>query len=276
MAMAARRLLSFHLRPPAYPLAAISVPHRRKHEAVACRAAGGKSKARAKARDGRRQQGRALEEHLKRRTRSDAAFDSDLYRRHIHSQHVPVMLGEVLAAFRRPLPLRSFVDCTLGAAGHSLAMMEAHPEMELYIGMDVDPSALKIGQNHIEAFLVSRADNGGDDQDTLQGALRAYTHVKNFKYIKHVLSGVDEDLIVGSSGVDGILIDLGMSSMQVNRSDRGFSVLQDGPLDMRMDPKATLKAEDILNFWPELELGQGACQTYPKNVYWFRRKARLD
>uniref|UniRef100_A0A0A9HPW4 S-adenosyl-methyltransferase mraw n=1 Tax=Arundo donax TaxID=35708 RepID=A0A0A9HPW4_ARUDO len=47
-----------------------------------------------------------------------------------------------------------------------------------------------------------------------------------------------------------------MSSMQVNRSNRGFSVLQDGPLDMRMDPKATLSAEDILNSWPELEVGR--------------------
>lgn len=127
--------------------------------------------------------------------------------------------------------------------------------MELHVGMDVDPSALEIGQRHIEAFLASSAaEEGGED--ALQGTLRAYTHVKNFKYIKHVLGGVDESLADGSSGVDGILIDLGMSSMQVNRSDRGFSVLNDGPLDMRMDPKATLTAEDILNSWPELEVGR--------------------
>uniref|UniRef100_A0A0E0JVB0 Uncharacterized protein n=1 Tax=Oryza punctata TaxID=4537 RepID=A0A0E0JVB0_ORYPU len=244
MAMAARRLLAFHLRPPAHPLAAaIAAPHRRrKHDAVACRAAAGKGKSKARARDkdgNKRQQRRVQEEHLKRRTRSGAAFDADLYRRHSHSQHVPVMLGEVLAAFRRPLPLRSFVDCTLGAGGHSLAMMEAHPEMELYIGMDVDPSALEIGRSRIEAFLANRETNG-DDEDASQRTLRAYTHAKNFKYIKHVLGSVDENIAVGTSGVDGILIDLGMSSMQVNRSDRGFSVLQDGPLDMRMDPKGSL------------------------------------
>ncbi|RLM79054.1 ribosomal RNA small subunit methyltransferase H [Panicum miliaceum] len=127
-------------------------------------------------------------------------------------------------------------------------MVEAHPEMELYVGMDVDPTALEIGRGHIEAFLAGREANGGE--------LRAYTHVKNFKYIKQVLGSLDESLAVGSSGVDGILIDLGMSSMQVNRSNRGFSVLQDGPLDMRMDPKATLRAEDILNSWPELEVGR--------------------
>ncbi|KAF7083432.1 hypothetical protein CFC21_087225 [Triticum aestivum] len=258
MATAARRLVPFHLRPPgARPLAAVAAaPHSRKRDAVSCKSTG-KTRAKSKAKDSTmwRPQRRELEEHLKRRTRSAGAFDPGLYRRHSHSHHVPVLLGEVLAAFRRPLPLRSFVDCTLGAAGHSLAMMEAHPEMELHVGMDVDPSALEIGQRHIEAFLASRATEEGGE-DALQGTLRAYTHVKNFKYIKHVLGGVDENLADGLSGVDGILIDLGMSSMQVNRSDRGFSVLNDGPLDMRMDPKATLTAEDILNSWPELEVGR--------------------
>uniref|UniRef100_A0A8R7UTE3 Ribosomal RNA small subunit methyltransferase H n=1 Tax=Triticum urartu TaxID=4572 RepID=A0A8R7UTE3_TRIUA len=242
MATAARRLVPFHLRPPgARPLAAVAAaPHSRKRDAVSCKSTG-KTRAKNKAKDTTmwRPQRRELEEHLKRRTRSAGAFDPGLYRRHSHSHHVPVLLGEVLAAFRRPLPLRSFVDCTLGAAGHSLAMMEAHPEMELHVGMDVDPSALEIGQRHIEAFLVSRA-TGEGGEDALQGTLRAYTHVKNFKYIKHVLGGVDESLADGSSGVDGILIDLGMSSMQVNRSDRGFSVLNDGPLDMRMDPKVSV------------------------------------
>jgi 16S rRNA C1402 N4-methylase RsmH len=94
-------------------------------------------------------------------------------------------------------------------------MMEAHPEMELYVGMDVDPTALEIGRGHIEAFLAGREANAAG-KDALQGTLRAYTHVKNFKYIKQVLGSVDESLAVGTSGVDGILIDLGMSSMQVS------------------------------------------------------------
>jgi len=135
---AARRLFSFHLalrpREPARPLAtaatAVAVPHRRgKHDAVACKATGKtkpKAKAKASNKGGERLQRRPLEEHLKRRTRSAAAFDADLYGRHGHAHHVPVLLGEVLAAFRRPRPLRSFVDCTLGAAGHSLAV-RIHP-----------------------------------------------------------------------------------------------------------------------------------------------------
>ncbi|KAG2655879.1 hypothetical protein PVAP13_1KG042154 [Panicum virgatum] len=167
---AARRLFSFHLalrpREPARPLAtaatAVAVPHRRgKHDAVACKATG-KPKPKAGSKGGEQLRRRPLEEHLKRRTRSAAAFDADLYGHHGHAHHVPVLLGEVLAAFRRPRPLRSFVDCTLGAAGHSLAMMEAHPEMELYVGMDVDPTALEIGCGHIEAFLASRESNGGE------------------------------------------------------------------------------------------------------------------
>jgi 16S rRNA (cytosine1402-N4)-methyltransferase len=75
-------------------------------------------------------------------------------------------------------------------------MMEAHPEMELYIGMDVDPSALEIGQGHIEAFFTKREANRAEG-NALQGTLRAYTHVKNFKYINQVLGSIDESLARG-------------------------------------------------------------------------------
>lgn len=100
--------------------------------------------------------------------------------------------------------------------------------MELYIGMDVDPSALEIGRGHIEAFLAKRDANGVEDH-ALQGKLRAYTHVKNFKYIKQVLGSVDESLEIGSSGVDGILIDLGMSSMQVSCSMQCYKTADMAP-----------------------------------------------
>nr|CAD1825401.1 unnamed protein product [Ananas comosus var. bracteatus] len=189
-------------------------------------------------------------ERLTRRTRSDSEFDWDLYRRHagggcggLGGSHVPVMLGEVLQAFRG-LRLRSFVDCTLGAAAHSSAIIESHGEMELFVGLDVDPAAHDMARARIESLLSSKDSCG----------LRAYTHVGNFKYVKSVLGGVDEAVL--ESGVDGILMDLGMSSMQVDRPERGFSVLADGPLDMRMDPQASLKAENILNSWPENEVGR--------------------
>ncbi|WOL08524.1 hypothetical protein Cni_G17277 [Canna indica] len=185
-------------------------------------------------------------DRLKKRTRSGAEFDRGLYRRYADPTrgHVPVMLGEVLDAFRS-LRLRSFVDCTLGAAGHSAAIIDAHRELELYVGMDVDPAVHDKARARLDKLLVD---------DSRGSSLEAYTHVRNFKYIKSVLGGVDENLL--DVRVDGILMDLGMSSLQVDDSKRGFSVLGDGPLDMRMNPQASLTAEDILNSWPESEVGK--------------------
>lgn len=186
----------------------------------------------------------------KRRTRSDKAL-GDLYA-DASAAHIPVMLGEVLDVFSSfssssSKPLRSFVDCTVGAAGHSSAIILAHPELKYYIGMDVDPVALAKARARIDGILLGDSCHPTSD-------LKAHTILKNFRYTKSVLSGVDEKIL--DTGVDGILMDLGMSSMQVNNPERGFSVTADGPLDMRMDPQASLKAEDILNSWPDAELGR--------------------
>ncbi|XP_050215009.1 uncharacterized protein LOC126666091 [Mercurialis annua] len=174
----------------------------------------------------------------KRRTRSDKGFDFQID----NDDHVPVMLGEVLDVFSS-LTLSSFVDCTLGAAGHSSAIIQAHPELETYVGMDVDPVAHAKARACIDGLLHSHS-----------SGLNVHTVLRNFKYVKSVLSEVDPNLL--DSGVDAILMDLGMSSMQVNNPERGFSVLANGPLDMRMDPQASLKAEDILNTWPDTEVGR--------------------
>ncbi|KAG6474414.1 hypothetical protein ZIOFF_068349 [Zingiber officinale] len=139
--------------------------------------------------------------------------------------HVPIMLGEVLDTFRS-LRLRSFVNCTLGAAGHSAAIIDVHPELELFVGMDMDASIHDQAWARIEKLLAV---------DSRGSKLKAYTHVRNFKYIKSVLGDVDENLL--DVGVNDILMDLGISSMQVDDSTRGFSVQGDGPLDMRMNPQ---------------------------------------
>lgn len=212
-------------------------------------AAAGRTRARTeKKRDAAKSAASAFADHLTRRTRSVVDFDRQLYRRYADATeghaHVPVMLGEVVDVFRR-LHLRSFVDCTLGAAGHSAAVIEAHRELELYVGLDVDPVAHVKARARIEDLL---------NDDPRGSSLKAYTHVRNFRYIKSVLGGIDENLLDGR--IDGILMDLGMSSMQVTNLDRGFSVLGDGPLDMRMNPQASLKAEDILNYWPDFEVGR--------------------
>ncbi|CAJ1972171.1 unnamed protein product [Sphenostylis stenocarpa] len=182
----------------------------------------------------------------KRRTRSDKHFDRHQIIEHCNVNdshtdskfsHIPVMLGEVMDVFSAA-SLTSFVDCTLGAAGHSIAVIRGHPEMKFYVGMDVDSVAHHIAQPRLDAVL------GGD--------VKAYTVLRNFRDVKSVLREF-ADLHMG---VDGILMDLGMSSMQVDDPARGFSVLGDGPLDMRMDPQASLKAEDILNSWPDSEVGR--------------------
>ncbi|KAK2978070.1 hypothetical protein RJ640_015708 [Escallonia rubra] len=167
---------------------------------------------------------RAAEALVKRRTRSEIEFDEETVLRFGDSgTHIPVMLGEVLE------------------------VIQAHGEMQSYIGLDVDPVAHEKARARINVILQ------GCSCD-LPSNLKVHTLLKNFKDIKPALCEVDEKLLV--TGVDGILMDLGMSSMQVNSAERGFSVLSNGPLDMRMNPQATLKAEDILNSWPDTEVGR--------------------
>lgn len=164
---------------------------------------------------------------VKRRTRSEKEFDEDYVGKFGDKEsHMPVLLGEVLDVFAPSFPLRSFVDCTLGAAGHSSAIIQAHPEMQTYIGLDVDPIAHEKAQSRINNVLGSTSCSGFD--------LKAHMVLKNFKQIKQVIVQVDEKLL--TSGVGGILMDLGMSSMQVDDAGRGFSMLNNGPLDMRMNP----------------------------------------
>ncbi|KAL6549726.1 hypothetical protein OROMI_020214 [Orobanche minor] len=204
---------------------------------------------------------------VKRRTRSERELDEEGFSKHYgndNSAHVPVMLGEVLDVFAS-LPLKSFVDCTLGAGGHSAAIIHAHPEMELYVGLDVDPVAHQIAQTQIDDVLLK-------DYDCSTAHLQVHTHLKNFKSIKTVLKDVDEDLL--TRGVQGILMDLGMSSMQVSNAQRGFSVLCDGPLDMRMNPQASLKAEDILNLWPDAEVGR-ILRDYGEESNWFSLQKKI-
>ncbi|KAL3323972.1 hypothetical protein AABB24_038243 [Solanum stoloniferum] len=167
---------------------------------------------------------------VKRRTRSEKELDEETFLKNYgndNSAHVPVLLGEVLDVFTS-VTLRSFLDCTLGAAGHSSAIIRAHPEMQVYVGLDVDPIAHEKAQSQLKSII---------DRDSfdMASALKVHTFLKNFKDVKSVLGEVADDLLTG--GVNGILMDLGMSSMQVNDAGRGFSVLKNGPLDMRMNPK---------------------------------------
>ncbi|KAG0558702.1 hypothetical protein KC19_10G047900 [Ceratodon purpureus] len=153
--------------------------------------------------------------------------------------HVAVLLKEVVAQFAGRSVV-SFVDCTLGAAGHASAILREHPELETFIGLDVDPVA------HGEARPRLQRKASSDVQ--------LHLVLTNFRNIKKAVTDVDAKL--ADEGVNGILMDLGMSSMQVNVAERGFSFMKDGPADMRMDPSASLTAEEILNKWPEAEVAR--------------------
>jgi 16S rRNA (cytosine1402-N4)-methyltransferase len=153
------------------------------------------------------------------------------YRRSTRSgEHVPVLLAEVLAALN-PQPGHTVVDCTLGYAGHSLEFLKRVAPDGLLIATDLDDANIEPARVKLEAV----------------GGLFVLHH-SNFAGLPHVLAAE------GANGVDGLLADLGMSSMQVDDRDRGFSFMRDGPLDMRMDRTRGRTAADLLNALPAEEL----------------------
>lgn len=149
--------------------------------------------------------------------------------------HVPVLMKEVLGAFDER-DLSSFLDCTLGAGGHAKALLESHPELNHYIGLDQDKQALKIASDHLQIF----------DKRLLTIHTNYQDLSRHLQKIEHKLGHPFKPM--------GILIDLGVSSMQLDWADRGFSFSKPGPLDMRMDQTQTLTAEEIVNEWEMNEL----------------------
>lgn len=141
--------------------------------------------------------------------------------------HTSVLLNECLSAFSGK-PIQIFVDGTLGAGGHSEAILSSHPEIVHFIGIDQDQEALEIAKKRL-----------GEKGTFIHG---------NFADLLIYLKNLQIE------AVDGILVDLGVSSMQLDRSERGFSFMRDGPLDMRMDQQGDLTAADIVNHWGEKAL----------------------
>jgi 16S rRNA (cytosine1402-N4)-methyltransferase len=123
-----------------------------------------------------------------------------------------------------------FVDCTLGAGGHSEAFLEASSSVEV-IGIDRDPAAVGSARSRLKGF----------------GSRFTALHA-NFKELDNVLASI------GRTRVEGVLADLGVSSMQLDTAARGFSFQQDAPLDMRMDPTKGETAAELINRLPEAEL----------------------
>lgn len=144
--------------------------------------------------------------------------------------HVPIMVNEVMDLL---LPARGgvFVDGTLGGGGHSEAILRLLPETGRLIGIDRDQAALKAATERLAPY--------GDRFTAIHG---------NFFHMRSLL------LQRGIAGADGILLDLGVSSYQLDEPSRGFSYKAEAPLDMRMDQTAALTAADVVNGYAEKDL----------------------
>jgi 16S rRNA (cytosine1402-N4)-methyltransferase len=123
------------------------------------------------------------------------------------------------------------VDATVGAGGHAWGILDASAPDGLLLGLDLDPQALEIASRRLSAF---------ESRVTLRQA--------SYTTLQHQL--VD----LGWETVNGIVIDLGVSSMQIDQPERGFSFLANGPLDMRFSPDQPTSAADLVNSLPESEL----------------------
>jgi 16S rRNA (cytosine1402-N4)-methyltransferase len=144
-------------------------------------------------------------------------------------EHTPVLRDEVVSLFASA-PDGVLVDATVGGGGHAAALLEAHPGLRV-VGLDRDPAAIDAARLRLAPF--------GDRVTLIRSPFS-------------VLSQVASDLGLGE--FSGVLFDLGVSSPQLEWSERGFSFRQDGPLDMRMDPGSGVTAGELVNTLPEGEL----------------------
>lgn len=147
-------------------------------------------------------------------------------------RHRPVMLRRCLDLLGPALaePGATVVDCTLGLGGHSEALLSTFPSARL-VALDRDPEALRLAAERLAPF---------GDRATLVHAV--------YDELPEVLDRL------GCPKVQGVLFDLGVSSMQLDEADRGFSYARDVPLDMRMDPTHGPSAADVLNTYPPGDL----------------------
>jgi 16S rRNA (cytosine1402-N4)-methyltransferase len=147
--------------------------------------------------------------------------------------HRPVLVDLVVELFA-PVPPGVVVDATLGGGGHAEALLDAHPHLSV-LGLDQDPDAIDAATARLARF--------GD---------RITVRRTRFDEIARVVAEVLPGL--GLDGASGALFDLGVSSPQFDRPERGFSYRGAGPLDMRMDPSCPVTAADLVNGAAETEL----------------------
>ena len=145
-------------------------------------------------------------------------------------KHIPVLYDEVLAGLK-VRPGGWYIDATLGAGGHAAGILQGSTPNGRLLGLDADEESIEFARQILRPF--------GD---------RVIFRVTNFRHLQATAT------VLGFEQVDGVLIDLGLSTRQLEDAERGFSFSQDGPLDMRMDARQRTTAADLVNHLPEAEL----------------------
>ncbi len=146
-------------------------------------------------------------------------------------EHFPVLLEETVNLLSREGEA-VYVDATIGLGGHSYELLRRNPKAYL-IGIDKDPNALEVAEKRLKEF---------------EGRFSLYQ--ADYRDIDEVLKAE------GVEATDGILMDLGVSMLQLKTPERGFSFMEEAPLDMRMDPRQRLTAYDVVNRYSERELAR--------------------
>ncbi|MFO7696650.1 MAG: 16S rRNA (cytosine(1402)-N(4))-methyltransferase RsmH [Anaerolineae bacterium] len=144
--------------------------------------------------------------------------------------HIPVLLDQVMECLE-PRSGGRYIDATVGLGGHAAALLERSAPDGRVLALDADPNALAIAQQRL-----------ADTQGRVVFVQGRHTDLER----------IARD--TGFGGCQGVLLDLGVSSLQLDDARRGFSFREAGPLDMRMDPAAALSAEDVVNHWSEQDL----------------------
>lgn len=177
----------------------------------------------------------------------------------IEFNHVSVLLNECIENLNIK-PDGIYVDGTMGGAGHSLEIVKKLSEKGMLIGIDRDEEALAVAKERLKEF-------------------------NNVKYVHDNHDNIDEIIKnLNIKGVDGILLDLGVSSYQIDEKTRGFTYMDDGPLDMRMDKSQKLTAEYIVNNYKEQDLAriifeygeEKFSRKIAKNICEYRKNKKIE
>ncbi len=145
--------------------------------------------------------------------------------------HIPVLLNECIDNLNIK-PDGIYIDGTIGGAGHSYHIAKKLSQKGLLIGIDRDEDALNVAKERLKEF-------------------------NNIKYVHNNYNNIKEEIErLNIDKVDGILLDLGVSSYQIDKKERGFTYMNNGPLDMRMDQTQSLTAEYVVNNYKEEELAK--------------------